>query len=410
MASEKKDGPQATSSNGAANSKKQVEYDPYKEVKAKGEQFHLSSLVFKYAQDPAGQPELRQDILRLVEAAGMGPYYEELAKRFEWPVDAALVEKFAAANAARVTALQATLADAVANLGQAERFDAAVALVEHYASVGDKAGTLAACDKAQAEALSAGQKIDITLSKARCALFFGDQVVLKEVLEKAAALVEEGGDWDRRNRLQVYQGTQAVLARDFKRASELFLASLATFTCFELHAFEHFVFLTVVVSALSLGRPDLKAKVIDSPEILAVASSIPHASAFVNSLYDCEYKRFMEAVVDLHGELSANQFLSAHVDFVLRESRVLAYTQFLQSYKSVTMSSMAEAFGLSEDFLDQELSRFIAVKRLSARIDKVGGIVETCRPDTKNAQYQSIIKDGDLLLNRIQKLSRVISV
>lgn len=43
-------------------------------------------------------------------------------------------------------------------------------------------------------------------------------------------------------------------------------------------------------------------------------------------------------------------------------------------------------------------------------IDKVKGIVETNRPDAKNAQYQASIKQGDILLTRIQKLSRVISM
>lgn len=39
---------------------------------------------------------------------------------------------------------------------------------------------------------------------------------------------------------------------------------------------------------------------------------------------------------------------------------------------------------------------------------QVGGVVETNRPDTKNAQYQACIKQGDLLLNRVQKLGRVV--
>lgn len=110
---------------------------------------------------------------------------------------------------------------------------------------------------------------------------------------------------------------------------------------------------------------------------------------------------------------------------LVRELRVLVYAQFLESYKSVRLTSMADSFGVSVDFLDRcvrtlldtgplltlltrplphhtrllnqslvspqyprELSRFIASGRLSAKIDKVGGVVETSRPDTKNAQYQ----------------------
>ena len=37
---------------------------------------------------------------------------------------------------------------------------------------------------------------------------------------------------------------------------------------------------------------------------------------------------------------------------------------------------------------DRELSRFIAAGRLHCKIDKVGEIVETNRPDSKNYQYQ----------------------
>ena len=46
------------------------------------------------------------------------------------------------------------------------------------------------------------------------------------------------------------------------------------------------------------------------------------------------------------------------------------------------------------------LFRFIASGRLHAKIDKVGGIVVTNRPDSKNGQYQTCIKQGDILLNR----------
>ena len=48
-----------------------------------------------------------------------------------------------------------------------------------------------------------------------------------------------------------------------------------------------------------------------------------------------------------------------------------ATVQFLDSYKSVTLSSMANAFGVSVDFIDGELVEFIVAGRLPAKIDKV---------------------------------------
>ncbi|KAA8542170.1 hypothetical protein F0562_023322 [Nyssa sinensis] len=94
----------------------------------------------------------------------------------------------------------------------------------------------------------------------------------------------------------------------------------------------------------------------------------------------------------------------------MREIRNVVYSQFLESYKSVTIEAMAKAFGVTVDFIDLELSRFIAAGKLHCKIDKVAGVLETNRPDAKNALYQATIKQGDFLLNRIQKLSRVIDL
>ncbi|MCO5557217.1 hypothetical protein L7F22_010777 [Adiantum nelumboides] len=91
----------------------------------------------------------------------------------------------------------------------------------------------------------------------------------------------------------------------------------------------------------------------------------------------------------------------------MREVQTIAYSKFLESYKSVTMEAMAKAFGVNVNFIDMELSRFIAAGRLHCKIDNVAGVLETNCPDAKNALYQAIIKQGDFHLNGIQNLSRV---
>ena len=92
------------------------------------------------------------------------------------------------------------------------------------------------------------------------------------------------------------------------------------------------------------------------------------------------------------------------------QARIVAYTQYLESYHTVELSSMAATFGVGAAFLDNELSELVACGRLSCKIDKVKGVVLSNRPDSKNALYQQTIKQGDALLNRIQKLSRVITI
>jgi 26S proteasome regulatory subunit N7 len=72
---------------------------------------------------------------------------------------------------------------------------------------------------------------------------------------------------------------------------------------------------------------------------------------------------------------------------------------------------MAHAFGVAPEFIEEELSAFISAGKLHCKIDRINKYVESNRlADPRNALYAKVLKQGDLLLNRIQKLSRVIDV
>lgn len=88
--------------------------------------------------------------------------------------------------------------------------------------------------------------------------------------------------------------------------------------------------------------------------------------------------------------------------------RILAYAQLLESYRSLTLDSLATAFGVSTSFIDVDLARFIAAGRLNCSIDRVNGVVETKRPSRKEGQCEVVVKQGDVLLNSVQKLSKVL--
>lgn len=118
----------------------------------------------------------------------------------------------------------------------------------------------------------------------------------------------------------------------------------------------------------------------------------------------------MVAFADLIDEVRLDPYLSVHSRYFVREARVAVYSQYLASYQSVTTEAMAAAFGVGLDFLDSELSSFIASGRLNAKIDKVAGVIETRRGDSKTNYYNRAIKEGDALLNQVQKLTRVMAM
>ena len=111
-----------------------------------------------------------------------------------------------------------------------------------------------------------------------------------------ASLIDEGGDWDRRNRLKVYEGMFKLSIRDFKGAIGLLVDSLATFASSELMPYKSLVKYTILAASLTLPRPELKTKIITSPEILEVIHELPNFTEYVNALYDCNYAAFYRAL------------------------------------------------------------------------------------------------------------------
>jgi 26S proteasome regulatory subunit N7 len=302
--------------------------------------------------------------------------------------------------------------DAEMNLTEMEVRENNLKKSEYLCRIGDMEGSIAAFRKTYDKTVSLGQRLDIVFHLIRIGLFNMDHDLITRNIEKAKTLIDEGGDWDRRNRLKVYQGAYAMAVRDFKTASSQFLETVSTFTSYELMDYVEFVKYAVIAAMLDLPRNEVREKIMKGAEIQEVLHSPNQKllSSFVMSLYDCKYAQFFKDLAEIESVLKEDRLLNPHFRNYVREMRVKAYTQLLESYSSLTLKYMADQFGVTEEFIDKELHRFIAAGRLHCKIDKVSGVVETNRPDSKNGQYQATIKQGDLLLNRIQKLSRVINI
>ncbi|XP_022843078.1 26S proteasome non-ATPase regulatory subunit 6 homolog [Olea europaea var. sylvestris] len=302
------------------------------------------------------------------------------------------------------------IADAEENLGESEVREAHLAKSLFFIRIGDKEKALEQLKLTESKTVAVGQKMDLVFYTLQIGFFHMDFDLISKSIDKAKNLFEEGGDWERKNRLKVYEGLYCMSTRNFKTAADLFLDSISTFTTYEIFPYDTFIFYTVLTSIISLDRVSLKQKVVDAPEILTVIGKVPYLSEFLNSLYECQYKSFFSAFAGLTEHIKLDRYLHPHFRYYMREVRTVVYSQFLEAYKSVTIEAMAKAFGVTVDFIDLELSRFIAAGKLHCKIDKVAGVLETNRPDAKNALYQATIKQGDFLLNRIQKLSRVIDL
>ena len=52
-------------------------------------------------------------------------------------------------------------------------------------------------------------------------------------------------------------------------------------------------------------------------------------------------------------EFKCDRYLATHSRYYIREMRIKAYTQLLESYRSVSLVHMAKSFGVGVEFMDR---------------------------------------------------------
>lgn len=353
---------------------------------------------------------LVDEILETIKAQDMGPYYKHLTTELPqyFPLDETLLQNLSKSNEEKIAELQKSVTEAETDEESELDVNATVnALAEYYTRIVDRKNATESYKKLLLLTQNTGTKIDILLTLARIDYFFSDYRKVSKHLTEVESLIEKGGDWERRNRYKTYQGVYLMATRKFSEAAKLLIDSLATFTSTELCTYEQVAQYAIICGVLSLDRVDLKDKIVDLPEILAIYSSVKSLEPLIsltNSLYTCQYNCFFQFLLESNDYcLKRNKYLRPHASYFMRELRCKAYAQLLESYKSLSLKSMARNFNVSEEFLDEDLCKFIPNTKINCTIDKVNGIIETNRPDNKNNQYHLLIKLGDALLTKLQK-------
>lgn len=283
----------------------------------------------------------------------MAPWYKDVCTDLKWTLDEALYKRMTETNETKLKQLDEAIEDAEQNLGEMEVREANLKKSEFLCRIGDKDGAVSAFRKTYEKTVSLGHRLDIVFHNIRIGLFYIDHDLINRNIEKAKTLIEEGGDWDRRNRLKVYQGLYCIAVRDFKTAAQLFLDTVSTFTSYELMDYNTFVRYTVYVSMISLPRNELRDKIIKGSEILEVLHTNKDVRDYLFSLYECRYADFFKNLSLVEERLKSDNLFYPHYRYYVREMRVLAYTQLLESYRSLTLEYMADAFGVSVFYVDE---------------------------------------------------------
>ncbi|EAY13694.1 PCI domain containing protein [Trichomonas vaginalis G3] len=340
-----------------------------------------------------------------IKKNNMLPFYKSLAAEYGWTVDNDFVNAATAANQAEQSKLEVALNDATENQSEEDVRVAYQNLALFFIRIGDFENSKKRLADLLAHTVALGQKIDVVFCQMRVAFFFKDFSTFNDLNDQAQAFIKDGGDWERKNRLKVYEGLSLCARRNFIAASQLFISTISTYTATELLTYDEFIYRTVVLATLALSRADFGAKIDKALEVRA-ADEQTHR---LLSLYHLNYRDFFDALAEVENTLTCDIWFSQHISYLIKELRVRAYSQFLEPYQALQISAMASAFGVTEQFIEDEIRRFIFSRKLNAKIDRVSGTIHTNPPDSRAAKMREALKRGEVLTARLQKLLRLLS-
>ncbi|GAA5962389.1 hypothetical protein JCM21900_005103, partial [Sporobolomyces salmonicolor] len=258
----------------------------------------LPQLAFVLAEPKAEQHRegAQEKLITGIENDEMAPYLEALTTALVFPPQPELLSTLQQKNKDELARIDAKLDDAKTNLGETEVSDALRDKAAYLARIGEKDAAVKAHEEAFSKTAGKGTKIDLVLSIIRIGFFHSDHDLISTSIDRAQKLVDEGGDWDRRNRLKVYEGLYSLSIRNFNKGAELLLDAMPTFTATELIEYDEFVTLCVLAGVFALERKDIKNKIIDAPEVIAVIPNVPSLKDFYDSLYKCDYATFFRSL------------------------------------------------------------------------------------------------------------------
>ena len=139
----------------------------------------------------------------MIKKDEMGGFYSQCVAEGLLTEDKSLKEELAELNKKQLKELEAKIKDAEENLGESELREALLHKAEYLTKIGNKSAAVEAIRKTIEKTVGLGNRMDMVFLLIRIGLFYMDHDLVTRNLDRAKQLLEEGGDWDRRNRLKV---------------------------------------------------------------------------------------------------------------------------------------------------------------------------------------------------------------
>ncbi len=85
----------------------------------------------------------------------------------------------------------------------------------------------------------------------------------------------------------------------------------------------------MITGIVSMKRVDLKKKILESSEAIVYLMKLEDLKEYIESFYYCRYRQFFLTLLKIAEQIKNDRYLKLHQKYLIRETRVVVYSQFL---------------------------------------------------------------------------------
>ena len=144
----------------------------------------------------------------------------------------------------------------------------------------------------------------------------------------------------------------------------------------------------------SFERDELRRLVVESASFKRFLDLAPRWRELVADYYGSRYAAALATLDALQPELVLDPHLHAHVGALTRAIRDRCLVQYCVPYLSVKLSSMADAFGMTLEQIEQAVAELISRQQVAALIDSHNKTLHMRQVDQRAATYKKVLATG----------------
>mmetsp|Transcript_46860 Transcript_46860/g.75327 ORF Transcript_46860/g.75327 Transcript_46860/m.75327 type:complete len:459 (+) Transcript_46860:406-1782(+) len=205
-------------------------------------------------------------------------------------------------------------------------------------------------------------------------------------------------------KIKAASGIHHLVKGQFENAAHVFKLISFEIDCPEIISKRDVAIYGTLCAMASFRRAQLQSSLLKSGEFKKFMSLVPGLVEMVQNFVQCKFKKAFEHLESMKVDVLLDYYMSKHQKDLYQKIHELAVVQYFVPFSHAKISRMAEAFGVSQNEMENRLVSLIERGAVQARIDNVKKVVIARDTDLRVETYEKALDIGNEYVRDLRRL------